>query len=54
MNKGRRKDFNIGMFTMFLASVGSHLFNKGSWMTYLALLLMLLSLATVWKYIYKN
>ena len=45
--------FNIGMFTMCLAFVGSNLFNRGSWMIYLGLFLMLISLATVWKYL-KN
>ena len=50
-NKKQREDFSIGMFTMFLAFVGSYLFNKGSWMSYLGVFLVLVSIATIYKYI---
>jgi hypothetical protein len=51
--KEEKESFNIGMFTMCLAFIGSNLFNKGSWMIYLGLFLMLISLSTIWKYLKK-
>jgi hypothetical protein len=50
MSKEKQNAFSMGMLTVLIGSIGIKLFEKGDWITYFGLVLIIIDLVIVYLY----